>query len=102
MDLLERDISGGRYVMRQALAKSLNQKLKRKGATETQQALLILAGDRKGTIKLVTTNFDAVFDNAAKKLGMGALHTYSAPMLPIPKTKWNGIAYLHGKLSKNR
>lgn len=101
LDLLERDIVGGRYVMRQALAKSLKPKLRRKGATETQQALLILAGDRKGTIKLVTTNFDSLFDNAAKKLGMSALPTYSAPMLPIPKkTKWNGLVYLHGKLPK--
>ena len=102
LDLLERDIVGGRYVMRQALAKSLKPKLRKKGATETQQALLILSGDRKGTLKLVTTNFDAIFDNAAKKLGMGKLHTYSAPMLPVPKkTKWNGIVYLHGKLPKN-
>ena len=101
LDLLERDIVGGRYVMRQALAKSLKPKLRRKGATETQQALLILAGDRKGTIKLVTTNFDSVFDNAAKKLGMSVLPTYSAPMLPVPKkTKWNGLVYLHGKLPK--
>lgn len=102
LDLLERDIVGGRYVMRQALAKSLKPKLRKKGATETQQALLILSGDHKGTLKLVTTNFDAIFDNAAKKLGMGKLHTYSAPMLPVPKkTKWNGIVYLHGKLPKN-
>lgn len=101
LDLLERDIVGGRYVMRQALAKSLKPKLRRKGATETHQALLILAGDRNGTIKLVTTNFDSVFDNAAKKLGISVLPTYSAPMLPVPKkTKWNGLVYLHGKLPK--
>lgn len=101
LDLLERDIVGGRYVMRQALAKSLKPKLRRKGATATHQALLILAGDRNGTIKLVTTNFDSVFDNAAKKLGISVLPTYSAPMLPVPKkTKWNGLVYLHGKLPK--
>jgi hypothetical protein len=98
LDLLERRLPGQRLKVRRALAKALKPKLRRKGATDTQAALLRLAGARDGALRMVTTNFDRIFHVAAKRTGQ-AFQSYAAPMLPIPKnSRWNGLVYLHGLL----
>ena len=98
LDLLERRLPGQRLGIHHALAQALKPKLRRKGATDTQAALLRLARSREGALRLVTTNFDRVFHAAAKRTGQ-AFHAYTAPMLPIPKnSRWNGLVYLHGLL----
>lgn len=98
LDLLERRLPGQRLAVRRALAQALKPKLRRKGATDTQAALLRLARNREGTLRLVTTNFDRIFHVAAKRTGQ-AFQAYTAPMLPIPKnSRWNGLVYLHGLL----
>lgn len=98
LDLLERRLPGQRTAVRRALAKALKPKLRRKGAIDTQAALLRLARSREGAVRLVTTNFDRLFHVAAKRTGQ-AFQTYSAPMLPIPKnSRWDGLVYLHGLL----
>lgn len=98
LDLLERRLPGQRLAVRRALAQALNPKLRRKGATDTQAALLRLARSREGALRLVTTNFDRIFHVAAKRTGQ-MFQDYAAPMLPIPKnSRWNGLVYLHGLL----
>lgn len=98
LDLLERRLPGQRLAVRRALAQALKPKLRRKGATDSQAALLRLARSREGALRLVTTNFDRVFHVAAKRTGQ-AFQTYAAPMLPVPKnSRWNGLVYLHGLL----
>ena len=98
LDLLERRLPGQRITVRQALAQALQPKWRRKGATDTHAALLQLARCREGAVRLVTTNFDRVFERAARRIGL-PFHAYSAPMLPIPKnSRWNGLVYLHGLL----
>lgn len=98
LDLLERRLPGQRLTVRRALAQALKPKLRRKGATDTQAALLRLARSREGALRLVTTNFDRIFHVAAKRTGQ-AFRDYAAPMLPIPKnSRWNGLVYLHGLL----
>lgn len=98
IDLLERRLPGQRLAVRRALAQALKPKLRRKGAVDTQAALLRLAHSREGALRLVTTNFDRVFHAAAKRIGQ-AFQAYAAPMLPIPKnSRWNGLVYLHGLL----
>ena len=98
LDLLERRLPGQRLAVRRALAQALTPKLRRKGATDTHAALLRLARNRKGALRLITTNFDRVFHAAAKRTGQ-AFHAHAAPMLPIPKnSRWNGLVYLHGLL----
>lgn len=100
LDLLERRLPGQRSKVRQALAKSLKPKLNLKNATRTHEALLHLARTRAGAMRLVTTNFDRIFDAAARRSGQ-KFHEFSAPMLPIPKTsRWDGLVYLHGALPK--
>jgi hypothetical protein len=98
LDLLERRLPGQRLAVRRALVQALRPNLRRKGATETQAALLRLARSREGALRLVTTNFDRVFHTAAKRTHQ-VFQTYAAPMLPIPKnTRWDGLVYLHGLL----
>ena len=98
LDLLERRLPGQRLAVRRALERALQPKLRRKGATDTQAALLRLALSREGELRLVTTNFDRVFHAAAKRTGQ-VFQAHAAPMLPIPKnSRWNGLVYLHGLL----
>lgn len=98
LDLLERRIPGQRLAVRRALATVLKPKLRRKGASDTHAALLELAKGRDGATRLVTTNFDRLFERLmtrAKPKVVG----HQAPYLPIPKnSRWNGVVYLHGLL----
>ncbi|ENT7180277.1 SIR2 family protein [Escherichia coli] len=98
LDLLERRLPGQRIAVRRALEKALKPKFRRRGAIDTQAALLRLARSREGALRLVTTNFDRLFHVAAKRTGQ-AFQAYVAPMLPIPKnSRWDGLVYLHGLL----
>ncbi|HEL3634544.1 TPA: SIR2 family protein [Stenotrophomonas maltophilia] len=101
LDLLERRLPGQRLAVRRALVKSLRPKLRRKGAIDTQAALLRLARSRDGALRLVTTNFDRTFHAAAKRMGQ-PFPAYPAPMLPIPKSsRWDGLVFLHGLLPES-
>ena len=76
-------------------------KIKRNTNLDTHLALLKLAIQNENNfIRLVTTNYDRLFEKAHNKLKIK--HKYfSAPALPIPKkSKWDGIVYLHGLLPK--
>jgi hypothetical protein len=100
LDLLERRLPGERVAVRRALAKRLKPDLSKEGATDTHTALLHLARTRDGVLRLVTTNFDRVFEDAAK--GKQPFQIYSAPMLPVPKSsRWDGLVYLHGRLPED-
>jgi hypothetical protein len=98
LDLLERRIPGQRVAVRMALSSVLKPKLRRKGSTITHRSLLQLASDRKGRVRLVTTNFDRVFSHLLARHSP-VLPIFSAPLLPIPKpTRWHGVVHLHGLL----
>ena len=100
LDLLERRLPGQRIAVRKALAQVLQPKWRRKGATDTHAALLQLARCREGSVRLVTTNFDRVFERAAQRAKQHFI-AYAAPMLPIPKSsRWNGLVYLHGAVAR--
>ncbi len=98
LELLERRLQGNRLAIRKALIKVLRPKWNRKGATTTHEALLMLAQDREGSTRLVTTNFDRIFQRVINRQKVPTPY-YPAPMLPIPKNKkWDGVVYLHGLL----
>ncbi len=98
LDLLERRIPGQRIAVRKALAEVLKPKLRRRGATDTHAALLQLARGRNEKLRLVTTNFDRIFEHVARR-SKQTHHAFPAPTLPIPKaSRWNGLVYLHGLL----
>lgn len=95
--LLEADIIGGREMVRRALAGILTPDLTDPHATATHEALLTLSKCRKGNMRLITTNFDRLFEEviAAKSLH---IERFQAPLLPVPKNRWDGLVYLHGLL----
>lgn len=98
LDLLERRITGQRLAVRRAMAKVLQPRLRRRGATTTHEALLTLSRTSNGSLRLVTTNFDHIFELVAKR-SKQPLTSFAAPLLPIPKnSRWSGIVYLHGLL----
>lgn len=98
LDLLEHRFPGQRIAVRRKLADALKPKWRRKGATDTHEALLELARCRQGSLRLVTTNFDRIFERVGKRAGK-PFQAYAAPMLPIPKnSRWDGLVYLHGLL----
>lgn len=95
---LERRYPGGRRKVRGKLATILEPDLHKEDATTTHQALLRLAKDSGGVHRIVTTNFDKIFQHviAEERLDVAS---FAAPFLPIPKlSRWNGIVYLHGLL----
>lgn len=96
--LLEAEIVGGRETVRRALAGILTPDLGAPNVTATHEALLTLGKCRNGQTRLITTNFDRLFEEviAAKSL---PIERFKAPLLPVPKNRWDGLVYLHGLLS---
>lgn len=69
--------------------------------TKTHLSLLRLSESEEGVYKIVTTNFDRIFEDVARKNRI-KINSYAAPLVPIPKDEyWNGIVYLHGLLPKH-
>jgi hypothetical protein len=101
LDLLERRIPGQRLAVRRELINALKPNLRKKGAKTTHAALLKLGFGRDGAIRLVTTNFDRIFESLIDR-SKQKIQTHPAPLLPIPKiSRWNGVVYLHGLLPKS-
>lgn len=98
--LLEANIVGGRKegIVRKTLADILTPDLGAPNATVTHEALLTLGKCRNGNTRIITTNFDRIFEEviAAKSL---FIERFQAPLLPVPKNRWDGLVYLHGLLS---
>lgn len=98
LDQLERRIVGGRKKVRDVLPEILTPAKCPSSPIKTHQALLQLSLSRDGHLRLITTNYDRLFHEAAKKIKM-ELMEYDAPFLPIPKkSRWNGLVFLHGVL----
>lgn len=96
--LLEDEIVGGREVVRQNLVEILTPVLTARNATKTHEGLLTLGKNRKGCTRIVTTNFDRLFEEAIAAQNLG-LECFQAPLLPVPKkSSWDGLVYLHGQL----
>lgn len=96
--LLEKEIVGGRPVVRRKLAEILTvDDALLPTALGTHQALLTLAADTKGRTRIITTNFDRLFEHASSRWGLQH-ERFVAPLLPVPKSRWHGLVYLHGLL----
>ena len=98
LNFLENRLPGGRQRMRNLLVQILQPNVEPVDAKDTHLALLRLARNRDGELRLVTTNFDRAFEEVAKIENLEHFAN-SAPMLPIPKvSQWNALVYLHGLL----
>lgn len=97
--LLERDVVGGRKgaIVRKALADILKPDLRAPNATATHEALLTLSKCSEGRTRIITTNFDRLFEEVISTRAL-SIERFQAPLLPVPKNRWDGLVYLHGLL----
>lgn len=88
----------GRELVRTAVSRILTSADVSTKSTATHAALLTLARSRSGQMRLVTTNFDRLFEEVIQRDGIQA-NVLHAPLLPVPKNRWDGLVYLHGLLA---
>lgn len=79
--------------MREQLGKILPPNLSAPHATATHEALLTLGRNREGRYRLITTNFDRLFEEVIAQRTL-RLQTFQAPLVPVPKNRWDGLVYL--------
>jgi len=87
----------GRETVRRELAMVLEPDLSATNATATHEALMKLGKCRDGRTRLITTNFDRLFEQVISK-NASLVECFEAPLLPVPKNRWDGLVYLHGLL----
>lgn len=102
LGMLERRIDGQadpRSQVRSAVAFVLRQAGSQ--PAETHQALMSLA-DRGGATTIITTNFDLLLEEAAKRK-FPKVQTYSLGGIPRPgrHTDFSGVLHIHGALDRN-
>lgn len=98
LSLLDSRVIGGRIAVRRQLTRVLTPDLTSAAALLTHRSLLTLAKARSGQIRLITTNFDRLFETVVQHDSL-TIPRYQAPLLPVPKTRWDGLVYLHGLLN---
>ncbi len=98
IELLETRNIGGRENVRGKLASILDPDFSVPNATATHEALLMLGKSRAGHTRLITTNFDRLFEKVITSEHL-TIERFEAPSLPVPKNRWHGLVYLHGLLS---
>ncbi|HHQ4556177.1 TPA: SIR2 family protein, partial [Aeromonas veronii] len=76
---------------RRGLPSCLTADLSKPRALTTHLALLTLGKDKKDNLKLVTTNFDTLFEKAEKS--QPTIH-----QAPPSRSRWNGVVHLHGRM----
>ena len=93
--LLEGRIVGGRAKVRGKLPKILTPDPDVTNPTATHDALLTLARTCEGHTRLVTTNFDRLFEKAITNSGIDIKRCH-APLPSMSMVRWQGLVYLHG------
>ena len=53
---------------------------------------------RNGHTRIITTNFDRLFEEVIITKPL-QIERYQAPLLPVPKNRWDGLVYLHGLIT---
>ena len=103
LNSLANNVQGGITQVKKRIESDFNN-VKLEGTLETQKAILKLSCNKDNYLHLITTNFDSLFSDAAKKIKseLPQLSEYYPPFLPLSYgTKWNGIVYLHGNLDNS-
>lgn len=95
LGLYEHRLQGGRSAVRRRLPEVLKPDLTQPRALATHFALLALARNRRGGIKLVTTNFDRLFELTADRHRLPSLTVYPDPPA---RARWEGLVHLHGRM----
>lgn len=99
ISLLESTIPEGRYRVREQVSKILSNPIISEKSISMHKSLIALSKKGDGTLRIVTTNFDRLFECVTHQLGIKT-ESYIAPKLPVVNDRWNGIVYLHGLLNE--
>jgi hypothetical protein len=94
----EQRIQGGRTHVRKWLPEVLKPDLARPRALMTHLALLTLGRSKHDGLKLVTTNFDLLFEKAAEHYRQPSFAVYPDPPA---RPRWEGLVHLHGWMPAN-
>ncbi|MFA6241641.1 MAG: SIR2 family protein [Candidatus Hydrogenedentales bacterium] len=102
LGMLERRMDGrshGKSSVRLAIAEAIRAPSTKPASIH--KALMRLA-DRGGTVTIVTTNFDLLLEDAAKRLGSPA-QTYALGGIPRPSRRddFKGVLHIHGALDRD-
>lgn len=102
VSLLEatRPSSEWRNAVRKELVNQLKPDYSDANATTTHKALLQLATTKDKRVRLITTNFDRIFQDVSLSEKID-FPIFQAPLLPVPKSRWSGLVYLHGLIPEN-
>ncbi|MDD3366416.1 MAG: SIR2 family protein, partial [Sphaerochaetaceae bacterium] len=98
--LLEKSLENGHERVRGEIAKILGYPKTKGVAISFHKSLLALAKNKDNQYRLITTNFDRIFEKIRKRKEYQA-NAYIAPNLPLVDDKWNGIVYLHGLINES-
>ena len=90
MGLLEANIIGGASGRAQGVSAHSDPGPHCPNATATHEALLMLGKCREGRTRLITTNFDRLFEEVIEKQSL-PVKRFQAPLLPVPKNRWDGL-----------
>ena len=101
LGMLERRLEGeasNRSPVRQEVGAIIRSKNK---PAPIHRALMRLA-DRGGVVTIITTNFDLLFENAARNM-KSPVQTYALGGIPRPtlRQEFNGVLHIHGTLDRN-
>ena len=96
--LFESTLMGGRTSVRRAIVEALKPDYSKADATKTHESLLVLGRTRDRRLRIITTNFDRIFEDVINRDELSASR-FQAPYLPIPKARWDGLVYLHGLIN---
>ena len=124
--LLEASYNRAHTVVRQTLASFLEVPTKSSQSTDHESLLELSKNRSDGCTRLVTTNFDRLFEETITKKRLRVkrfpgsviinfdwllkkpvtceplkVDCFDAPLLPVPNKQWDGLVYLHGLLPEN-
>lgn len=89
-------VQGGRRNVRRWLPDILKPDPTKRRALASHFALLKLGRSSDNRLRLVTTNFDTLFEMAAEHYRLPAFTIYPDPPM---RSRWEGLVYLHGRMS---
>jgi hypothetical protein len=102
ISMLQKRVAGGREKIEEALFNILQPPTNTKSARKTHEAIIHLSRGLNDQHRLVTTNFDLIFEQVIKKEKLN-IPVHNAPFLPVPKrNNWQGIVHLHGAISAQK
>jgi hypothetical protein len=103
---LERRLAGPDYRLSQTMRERIRDAVRRglalkpNSKLEDHLCLLELSRDSEHRNRLLTTNFDTLFERAWRETGRPPLDSYACQAMPPPKgAAFSGILHLHGRLA---